>query len=64
MLARDINGLVLEQIQSAQNALKVLLNILQNPRGSLEETTEQTSLLEIFELFGRESQGAGNAACR
>jgi thioredoxin-like negative regulator of GroEL len=64
MLARDIDWLVLEQIQSAQHALKVLLNILQDARGSLEETAEQTSLLEIFELFGWESQGAGNAACR
>jgi hypothetical protein len=64
MLARDIDGLVLEQIQSAQDILKVLLNILQDARGSLEETAEQTSLLEIFELFGWESQGAGNAACR
>jgi hypothetical protein len=64
MLARDIDGLVLEQIQSAQDILKVLLNILQDTRGSLEQTAEQASLFEVFELFGRESQGANNAACR
>ena len=62
MLARDINRLVLEQFESAQDILKVLLDILKNSRGSLEQTTEQTSLLEIFKLFRRESQGADDAA--
>ena len=64
MLARDINRLVLEQFESAQDILKVLLNILKNARGSLEKTAEQTSLLEIFELFRRESQGTDDAARR
>ena len=64
MMARDINRLVLEQVESAQDILKVLFNILQNTRSSLEQTAEQTSLLEIFKLFGRESQGADDAARR
>ena len=64
MLARDINRLVLEQIERAQDVLQVLLDVLQNTRGSLEQTAEQTSLLEIFKLFGRESQGADDAARR
>jgi hypothetical protein len=62
MLARDIDRLVFEQFESAQDILKVLLDILKNSRGSLEQTTEQTSLLEIFKLFRRESQGADDAA--
>ena len=61
MNTRDINRLLLEQIESAQDIAKILLNILKNTRGSLEETAEQTSLLKIFELFGRESQGADDA---
>jgi hypothetical protein len=64
MLARDINRLVFEQFQSAQDILKVLLDVSEDARGSLEKTSQQTSLLEIFKLFRRESQGADDAARR
>jgi len=64
MLARDINRLVFEQFKSAQDILKVLLDVGKNARGSFEKTSEQTSLLEIFKLFRRESEGADDAARR
>jgi len=64
MITRDINRLVFERIKSTQDAFEILFDILDKPGSRLEETTEKTSLLKILKLFCRESQRAGNAACR
>jgi hypothetical protein len=63
MVARDINGLVLKQIESVQDILKIMFDSLKQTGGSLEQATEETTLLEVFELLRRESQRAGNAGC-
>ena len=64
MNAGNINRLVFERIKSAQDAFKIFLDILNKLRSHLEQTTEKTSRLEILKVLCRESQRAGNAACR
>lgn len=64
MDARDINRLVFERIKSSQDLFKIFLDVLDKVGGRLEKTAEKTSLLELLKVLCRESQRAGNAACR